>query len=36
MIQAVRATVHGDETPEKAMDLDHSLKSMEERSQYAK
>ena len=36
MIQAVRAVVHGDETPEKALDLYPSLKSMEERSQYAK
>jgi len=36
MIQAVRAVVHGDETPEKALDLFHSLKSIEERSQYAK
>ena len=36
MIQAVRAVVHGDETPEKALDLYESLKSMEERSQYAK
>jgi putative autoinducer-2 (AI-2) aldolase len=36
MIQAVRAVVHGDETPEKALDLYHSLKSMEERGQYAK
>ena len=36
MIQAVRAVVHGEETPEKALDLYHSLKSMEERSQYAK
>jgi hypothetical protein len=35
MIQAVRAVVHGDETPAKALDLYHSLKSMEERSQYA-
>ena len=36
MIEAVRAVVHGDETPEKALDLYHSLKSMEERSQYDK
>jgi len=27
MIQAVRAVVHGDETPEKALDLYHALKS---------
>jgi len=32
----VRAVVHGDETPEKALDLYESLKSMEEGSQYAK
>ena len=36
MIQAVLAVVHGDQTPEKALDLYHSLKSMEERSQYAR
>jgi 3-hydroxy-5-phosphonooxypentane-2,4-dione thiolase len=36
MIQAVRAVVHGDETPEKALDLYHSLKSIEDKSQYAK
>lgn len=35
MIQAVRAVVHGDETPEKAHDLYLSLKSMQERGQYA-
>ncbi len=36
MIQAVRAVVHGEETPEKAMDLYLSLKTIEEGSQYAK
>jgi len=36
MIQAVRAVVHGDESPEKALDLYHSLKSMDERGQHAK
>ena len=36
MIQAVRAVVHGDETPSKALDLYHSLKSIEEKSQYAR
>jgi hypothetical protein len=35
MIQAVRAVVHGDETLEKGLDLYHSIKSIEERSQYA-
>jgi putative autoinducer-2 (AI-2) aldolase len=35
MIQAVRAVVHGDETPQKAHDLYLSLKSMQERGQYA-
>jgi hypothetical protein len=34
-IQAMR-TVVGDETAESALDLVHSLKSMEERSQYDK
>jgi putative autoinducer-2 (AI-2) aldolase len=36
MIQAVRAVVHGEEKPEKAMDLFLSLKAIEEGSQYAK
>ena len=36
MIQAVRAVVHGQETPEKAMDLYLSLKTIEEGNQYAK
>src|SRR5579863_4236733 len=36
MIQAVRAVVHENETPEKAMDLYQSLRSMEARSEYAK
>jgi len=36
MIQAVRAVVHGGETPEKAMDLYLSLKTIEEGSQHAK
>jgi putative autoinducer-2 (AI-2) aldolase len=36
MIQAVRAVVHGEETPEKAMDLYLSLKTVEEGTQYAK
>ena len=34
--QGVRAVVHGDETPEKALDLYQPLKSLEERSQYAR
>ena len=36
MIQAVRAVVHGGETPEKALDLFHSLHSMETRNEYAR
>ena len=36
MIQAVRAVVHENETPEKAMDLYQSLRSVEARSEYAK
>jgi len=40
MIQAVRAVVHGDETPEKALDLYLTLKSVEiteeVRGEYAK
>ena len=36
MIQAERAVVHGETTSEKARDFYDSLKSMEERSQYAK
>lgn len=35
MIQAVRSVVHGDETPEKAHELYQSLKSIQEKSQYA-
>ena len=35
MIHAVRVIVHGDETPEKALDLYHSVKSMEAKGQYA-
>ncbi len=35
MIQAVRAVVHENETPEKAHDLYLSLKSIQEKSQYA-
>jgi putative autoinducer-2 (AI-2) aldolase len=36
MIQAVRAVVHGNETPEKALDLYQSLKSTEEKGHHAK
>jgi putative autoinducer-2 (AI-2) aldolase len=36
MIQAVRAVVHGEETPQKAMDLYLSLKSLEEGAEYAR
>jgi putative autoinducer-2 (AI-2) aldolase len=36
MIQAVRSVVHGGEVPEKALDLYHSLQSMETRSEYAR
>ena len=35
MIQAVRSVVHGEETPEKALDLYQSLKSIEEKDRYA-
>ena len=35
MIQAVRAVVHGNETPEKAYDLYLSLKAIVERGEYA-
>jgi len=35
MIQAVRAVVHGDETPEKAYDLYLSMKTIAESSDYA-
>ena len=36
MIQAVRAVVHGAETPDRALGLYHSLKPIEEGNQYAK
>jgi len=36
MIQAVRAVVHGEETPDRALDLYLSLKLIEEGSQYAR
>ena len=36
MIRAVRAVVHGGETPDKALDLYHSLQSMETRNEYAR
>lgn len=35
MIQAVRAVVHGNESPQKALDLYHTLQAMEERNEYA-
>jgi 3-hydroxy-5-phosphonooxypentane-2,4-dione thiolase len=35
MIQAVRAVVHGNETPEKAFDLYQSQSRLEERAEYA-